>query len=55
MLIINGIFYAYFLLVEVVQWHQLGSRVYWADWLNCVQVRMRCSAGRMVVCCCALL
>ena len=37
-LVVNGLFYAYFLLVEVVQWHQQGTGRYWADWLNCVQM-----------------
>jgi hypothetical protein len=37
-LVINGLFYFYFLLVEIVQWHQLGSRKYWFDALNIVQM-----------------
>jgi len=37
-LVINGLFYFYFLLVEIVQWHQLGSRKYWFDTLNIVQM-----------------
>ena len=32
------LFYAYFLLVELSQWHALGGRAYWGEWLNVFQM-----------------